>query len=128
MVTRPGVAGFQIRLLAPRRPTAGEDVCRAGTAGAIIGRAVHPRRAAVFASSPNDHGISRHRHRDTEGVTLSGVVGFQIRLLAPRRPTAGEDVGRAGSIGAVVGSAVHPRRAAVLYICPDDNRVAVHRH
>ena len=56
----------------------GEDVGRAGIAGAVVGGAIHAGRAAVFRNRPHYHRAARHRNRSAEMVTRSGVAGFQI--------------------------------------------------
>ena len=72
-----------------------------------------------FVMCADDHGVARHRHRDTELVTRIGVGSFQIGLLTPGRPVAHENVGRSGLLRVVVVLiAVDPSGVAVLNGAP----------
>ena len=100
IVTRLGVGGFQVGLLAPGRAGAGEDIRRPGALAALFALvSVHAGGIAGFPIRPDHQRVAGDGDGTTKAIKRPGVGGFQVGLLAPGRAAAGEDIGRPGIAG-----------------------------
>ena len=96
-IIRPGVGGFDVCLLAPGCPAAGENIRRAGIYCRVVKLIpIYARGVAIFPGRANQQCIPGDGNRIASLITRPCIGGFYICLLSPGYPIVGEDIGCTG--------------------------------